>query len=207
MRHVRVAALILAICWPAIGQGQNDPDLAARIERITGRPEFKHALWGIEIYDADAGRVVYGQNEEKLFTPGSTTKLLSAGTALQMLGANHRFRTKVYRTGPIGRDGTLHGDLILVAGGDPNLSQRLQPDGTLAFENRDHSYGGAVDTKAVPGDPLVVIRKIAEQVAMHGIKHLSGRVLVDATLFPEGTRELGSGVMVAAISEIGRAHV
>ena len=200
MRHVRVAALILAICWPAIGQGQNDPDLAARIERIIGRPEFKHALWGIEIYDADAGRVVYGQNEEKLFTPGSTTKLLSAGTALQMLGANHRFRTKVYRTGPIGRDGTLHGDLILVAGGDPNLSQRLQPDGTLAFENRDHSYGGAVDTKAVPGDPLVVIRKIAEQVAMHGIKHLSGRVLVDATLFPEGTRELGSGVMVAAIS-------
>jgi D-alanyl-D-alanine carboxypeptidase/D-alanyl-D-alanine-endopeptidase (penicillin-binding protein 4) len=200
MRRIPSVALVLAVFCPVVAKTQNDPDLAARIERITNRPEFKHALWGIEVYDADAGRVVYGQNEEKLFTPGSTTKLLSAGTALEMLGANHRFHTKVYRTGPIAKDGTLQGDLVLVASGDPNLSQRMQPDGTLAFENHDHSYGGGSDTKAVPGDPLVVIREFAQQVAAHGIRRISGRVLVDATLFPEGTRELGSGVVVSAIS-------
>ena len=84
---------------------------------------------GIEFYDADAERIVYALNEEKLFNQGSTTKLLSVGTALTILGTGYRFHTRVYRTAPIDKDGTLRGDVILVASGDPNLSQRLQSDG------------------------------------------------------------------------------
>lgn len=200
MRRIDVCALLAVLLVPQMAHAQNDPALAGRIEAIITRPEFKHAFWGIEIFDMDADRPVYALNEDKLFTPGSTTKLLTAGTALEMLGADHRFRTKVYRTGPVEPDGTLRGDLVLVASGDPNLSQRLQPDGTLAFENRDHSYGGAPDTKAVPGDPLQVIRALAAQVSGKGVKRVTGRVLVDASLFPEGTRELGSGVVVSPIS-------
>lgn len=201
MRCRLVVALVAlnAIALPAQTAAQSDPALAARIAAIIDRPEFRHALWGIEIYDADARRPIYALNEEKLFTPGSTTKLLSAGTALARLGATHRFSTKVYRTGAIAANGTLNGDLVLVASGDPNLSQRMQPDGTLAFENHDHSYGGAADTKAVPGDPLVVIRHLATQVAAKGIKRIAGRVLVDVSLYHEGTRELGTGVVVSPI--------
>ena len=197
---VALAACAVALATPATARAQNDPVLAARIEKIINRPEFKRALWGIQVYDPAERRVLYGLNDGKLFTPGSTTKLLSAGTALAMLGATHQFTTKVYRTGPVGPDGTLDGDLVLKASGDPNLSQRLQADGTLAFENHDHSYGGASDTKAVPGDPLVIITKLASQVAAKGIKRVRGRVLVDVTLYPEGTRELGSGVVVSPIS-------
>ncbi len=138
-------------------------------------------------------------NEDKLFTPGSTTKLLSAGTALAKLGPTHRFSTTLFRTGPTSPTGTLNGDLVLVASGDPNQSQRMQPDGSLAFENHDHSYGGAPDTKAVPGDPLVVITQLAAQVAVTDIKRITGRVLIDASLYAEGTRELGTGVVVSPI--------
>ena len=201
MRRAPLALALAATLTAApLAIAQNDPALAARIERIISRPEFKHALWGIEIFDADAGRPLYALNEEKLFTPGSTTKLLSAGTALAKLGATHRFTTRVYRTGPVSRDGTMKGDLVLVASGDPNLSQRIQPDGSLAFENHDHSYGGAPDTRAVPGDPLVIIKQLAAQVAAQGIKRIVGRVLVDVSLYHEGTRELGSGVVVSPIS-------
>jgi len=199
-RALALAALVVAVQSPAVVNPQPNADLTTRVEAIINRVEFKHALWGIEFYDADAGRVLYALNEEKLFTPGSTTKLLSAGTALAMLGADYRFHTKIYRTGSIDRHGTLRGDLILVASGDPNLSQRMLPDGSLAFENHDHSYGGSPDTRAVPGDPLVVIRQLATQVAAHGITRIRGRVLVDATLYPEGTRELGTGVIVSPIS-------
>ncbi len=199
MRRLVLAVVAAACVTPAVARAQNDPALAARIATIINRPEFRHALWGIEIYDADAGRPIYALNEEKLFTPGSTTKLLSAGTALAKLGPTHRFATKVYRTGAVSASGTLTGDLVLVASGDPNLSQRIQPDGSLAFENHDHSYGGAPDTKAVPGDPLVVIKQLAAQVAAKGIKRVVGRVLVDATLYHEGTRELGTGVVVSPI--------
>ena len=71
--------------------------------------------------------------------PASTTKLLTAGTALNQLGGEYRFYTPVYRTGLITDDGTLDGDLVLVASGDPNLSRRVAADSTLTFETHDHS--------------------------------------------------------------------
>jgi PBP4 family serine-type D-alanyl-D-alanine carboxypeptidase len=175
-----------------------DGTLAQRIERVTGRAEFKHALWGIEFYDLDKKQAIYTLNADKLFTPGSTTKLLTEGTALGVLGPDHRFRTRVYRTGSVAADGTLTGDLVLVASGDPNLSGRMRPDGTLAFENVDHAYDGSPDTRAVPGDPLAVIRSLAKQVASH-VKRVRGRVLIDVSLFPEGERELGTRAVISPI--------
>ena len=180
-------------------KGAGGGALAERIQSIIGRPEFQHSTWGVEFYSLDLGKTVYSLNGDKLFVPGSTTKLLTMGSALGLLGADYRFHTRVYRTGPIKSDGTLDGDLVLVASGDANLSGRIQKDGTLAFENEDHSYDGSPDTKAVPGDPLLVIRDIAAQVRKHGITRIGGRVLVDATLFPEGDRELGTGVVISPI--------
>ena len=174
--------------------------LDARIREITSRPEYKHSSFGVEVYSLDDNKVVYSLRGQQLFTPGSTTKLLTEGTALALLGADYRFHTRVYRTAAISSDGTLQGDLILVASGDPNLSGRIQPDGSLAFENEDHTYAGSPDTKAVPGDPLFVIRKFAAQVASRGIKQIQGRVLVDVSLFPEGDKELGTEVVISPIS-------
>src|SRR5262249_21282469 len=148
----------------------------------------------------DDDKIVYSLRGQQLFTPGSTTKLLTEGTALALLGADYRFRTRVYRTGPISSNGTLEGDLILVASGDPTLSGRIQLDGSLAFEADDPTYAGSPDTKAVPGDPLLVIRQLAAQVSSRGIKQIQGRVLVDVSLFPEGDKELGTEVVISPVS-------
>lgn len=192
-----LAAMAFLAC-PSFACAQDAP-LDSKISEITSRPEYKHSSFGIEVYSLDEKKVVYALNAQQFFTPASTTKLLTEGSALELLGPDYRFHTRVYRTGSISTDGTLNGDLILVASGDPNLSGRIQPDGTLAFENEDHAYAGSPDTKAVPGDPLMVIRQLAAQLAMRGIKRINGRVLVDATLFPEGTRELGTDVVVSPI--------
>ena len=173
--------------------------LASRIDSIVDRPEYRHAFFGIEIMSLDTHQPLYQLNADKFFVPGSTTKLLTEGTVLELLGADHRFHTRVYRTGPVQRDGTLDGNLVLVAAGDPDLSNRVQPDGSLAFENEDHSYGGSPDTRAVPGDPLQVLRELAHQVRQHGISAVRGSVIVDASLFPEGDRELGTGVVISPI--------
>jgi N-acyl-D-amino-acid deacylase len=177
---------------------QTSPTLEQRIQKIMDRPEFAHSRFGLKFIAADTGNTVYELNSPQLFVPGSTTKLLTTGTALELLGGDFRFHTKIYRTGPIQRDGTLDGDLILVGSGDLNLSNRIQPDGTMAFEDEDHSYGGS-DSKGLPGDPLTVIRDFAKQVAAKGIKRIKGKVLADGTLFPEGERELGTGVVVSPI--------
>jgi len=52
----------------------------------------------------------------------------------------------------------LEGDLVLVASGDPNLSNRIRPDGTLAFEDEDHPTG-----PAVAGDPLSSSKELARR--------------------------------------------
>ena len=202
MLSIRRARMLLlpmlaapAFVTPLIAQ---QSPLGERIQRVMNRPEFAHAMWGIQFTSLDSGRVVYALNENKLFTPGSTTKLLTEGTAMGVLGADHRFTTRVYRTGPV-RAGVLEGDLVLLASGDPNLSARLKPDGTLAFENEDHSYDADPNTRAVPGDPLEVLRGLAKQVKARGITRVRGAVIVDASLFPEGERELGTGVVISPI--------
>src|SRR5579862_781385 len=159
-------------------RAQSGDSLEQRIKKVMDRPEFAHARFGLEFITADTGEVVYKLNSPQLFVPGSTTKLLSEGTMLEILGSDYRFHTKIYRTGPIAKDGTLQGDLILVASGDLDLSNRIQPDDTMIFEDEDHSYGGP-DSKGLPGDPLAVIRDFAKQVAAKGIKRIKGRVLVD----------------------------
>jgi N-acyl-D-amino-acid deacylase len=198
------AVATVAALWaqPIAGQASSTADaetLDSKVQQIMARLEYRHSSFGIEFYSLDTNQPIYQHEADKLFTPGSTTKLLTEGTALAVLGADYRFHTKVYRTGPIETDGTLKGDLILVAGGDPNLSGRIRPDGTMAFENEDHSYQGSPDTKAVPGDPLAVIREIAGQIAAKGVKKITGQVMVDASLFPEGRRELGTQVVISPI--------
>jgi len=202
MNAIRLVTLGIAAVWLACCNGelraQDAATLESRIKKIMERPEFAHSRFGIKFIAADSADVVYELNSPQLFVPGSTTKLLSAGTALELLGGDYRFHTKIYHTGPVSKDGTLQGDLVLVASGDLNLSNRIQANGTLAFEDEDHSYGGP-DSQGLPGDPLQVIRELARQVAAKGIKKINGRVLVDATLFPEGERELGTGVVISPI--------
>ena len=173
------------------------PTLPAELEAIVNR--YPHTEFGIAIYDVDARKMVYELNAQRFFLAASTTKLLTEGTTLALLGPDYRFTTNVYRTGPIDANGTLDGDIILQASGDPNLSGRIQPDGTMTFENEDHSYDGSPDTKAVPGNPLAVINDFASQIATRGIKAITGRVIVDDSLYQAGYPESGTGVVVSPI--------
>ena len=192
-RVMAIGAMVLSGAWAQ--------SLEHRIGAIMSRPEYLHARFGMEFWPLNADKPAYHFNEQQFFVAASTTKLLTEGTALSLLGPDYRFHTRVFRTGVIDGSGTLNGDLILVAAGDPNLSNRIQPDGTLAFQNQDHAYdsmpGGA---KLVPGDPLAALREIAAQIAKAGVRKIAGHVLVDVSLFPEGERELGTGVVLSPIA-------
>ncbi|HEX4826308.1 MAG TPA: D-alanyl-D-alanine carboxypeptidase/D-alanyl-D-alanine-endopeptidase [Candidatus Polarisedimenticolaceae bacterium] len=192
-------ALALVLPWSLL-QAQAASPLSKRLQRITDRPALAHATFGMEVLAIDTGKVLLAINADKLFTPGSTTKLLTEGAALELLGPDHRFVTRLYRTGPIGADGTLDGNLVWVASGDPNISGRIRPDGTLAYENFDHSYAGVVPAaRVVAGDPLAVVRDLARQVVAKGVKRIRGNVLVDVGLFPEGEAEAGTGAVISPV--------
>jgi len=197
-RFVGVLVLLLVT---SLLHARAPSELSKRLLRIVDRPELRHATFGMEVLSIDTGSVLVAINADKLFTPGSTTKLLTEGAALELLGPDYRFTTRLYRTGPLQSDGTLDGNLVWVASGDPNISGRIRSDGTLAFENIDHAYAGIVPgARAVVGDPLAVVRDLARQVIAMGVRRIQGAVLVDVSLFPEGEAEAGSGAVISPVT-------
>ncbi len=180
----------------ATAPAAQEPDLAAKIGEITHRPIFRQATFGIRIATLEGDSTVYELNADRLFIPGSTAKLVTVGTALELLGGDFRFLTPIHRTGKVSPAGTLEGDLVLVASGDPNLSQRLVAD-SLIFPGPDHSYGVGSPTELMPGDPLGVLRSLAKQVRGSGIRRIQGRVRIDAALFRAGDRELGTNAVIS----------
>ncbi len=192
----RQSVIFLAIALVAASAvAQPRSPLAARIQAIMARPVFAHSNFGIEFFDVQTGEVLYALNADKMFVPASTTKLLTEGTVLAKLGGDFRFHTFVYRTGPIDKHGTLKGDVILVASGDPNLSNRIQPDGTLAFVDHDHTYQGP----ALPGDPLAVLRAMAKEIAAKGVRQIEGNIYIDTSLMPDGPHEGGTDTVLSSI--------
>ncbi|HWQ20050.1 MAG TPA: D-alanyl-D-alanine carboxypeptidase/D-alanyl-D-alanine-endopeptidase [Methanotrichaceae archaeon] len=146
--------------------------------------QYNHSWWGILAEDLDTRVVIYQQNEEKMFSPGSTTKLYTGAAALDAIGADYRFETPIYARGPVDQSGNLHGDLILVASGDLTMGGRTTPEGKIAYTDIDHgdanSLGNATLTTI---DPLAGLDQMAEQVSAAGIESVSGNVIIDDRLF------------------------
>lgn len=171
-------------------------DLEARLREILDRTGLD-GTWGLKFAYLDTGEPICALNSAQPYNPGSSFKLFVAGTAFEELGTRHRVRTRVYATGPI-RHGVLHGDLVLVAGGDLFLGGRIQPDGSLALPEPDHTYARGNDPtyEPLPGDPLRSLRLLADQIAAHGVRRVTGNVVVDTSLFPQKAVE-GGGQPIA----------
>ncbi len=189
-RLLRGALLLGVLLLAAPVRGGELEDGIAGVLKTRG---YQDGHWGLLIVDATSGRTLYERNADQLFCPASVTKLYSTAAALVDLGADHRFQTPVVRRGDLDPEGTLRGDLVLVAQGDLCLGGRTGPDGTLLFEDHDHTYaGGNFDTTLVPSDPLAGLDHLAREIKAAGINVVRGDVLVDDRLF-EPAASTGSG--------------
>ncbi|WP_234367488.1 D-alanyl-D-alanine carboxypeptidase/D-alanyl-D-alanine endopeptidase [Streptomyces pluripotens] len=161
-----------------------DAPLDPRIQKIMDKPVYRYGQFGLLVVDPATGRTITSLNPERLFVPGSTTKLFTVSTAWDTFGSDHRTTTPVYAQGPV-TDGTLDGNLVLVAQGDLTMGGRTKPDGTLDYRPVDHTYADAVPGYATltPENPLAGLNSLAEQVRSSGITHVNGDVVIDDRLF------------------------
>lgn len=189
--RIRSLLVLTLLATATIARGSESLD--SRVEAVIKTPGYEHGQWGILVVDAKTGKTVYERNAGQLFCPASVTKLFSTAAAVADLGADYRFRTPVVRKGGIDAQGTLRGDLILVAQGDLSLGGRTGPEGKLLFEDNDHTYsGGNPNASLVPTDPLAGLDHLANEVLAAGIKAVAGDVIVDDRLF-ESAESTGSG--------------
>ncbi len=89
-----------------------------KIEKIL-RSVDPTAHVGIKVISLKSGKTLYSKNENLRFNPASLVKLFTVATAMETLGPNYKFQTKVY--GKI-TESALQ-DFQLVASGDPSFSR------------------------------------------------------------------------------------
>ncbi len=133
-------------------------ELGQQIERILADKALADATVGVKIIDTESGTSVFDRNGSRRMIVASNVKLFTAAAALDILGDEYQFRTGLYARGKKA-GGTLQGDLVVKASGDPNLSGRFEPSITAIFEHW------------------------AAAVRQAGISKVDGDLLIDDTVF------------------------
>jgi D-alanyl-D-alanine carboxypeptidase/D-alanyl-D-alanine-endopeptidase (penicillin-binding protein 4) len=134
-------------------------ELARRIDSTIAQSDLGAARWGIHVISMVDGSTVYERDSDKLFTPASNMKIYTTGVALDLLGAEYRWRTSVYANSQPDGNGRVHGDLVLYGRGAPDLvaSSTDQTRGTL--------------------------QKLADDLYARGMRSVSGDVVGDESYF------------------------
>jgi D-alanyl-D-alanine carboxypeptidase/D-alanyl-D-alanine-endopeptidase (penicillin-binding protein 4) len=167
----RLRAFPFAVLWVLLSAQlfatPREP-LDKRIDAILSAADLTRGFWGIEIVSLPEGKVLYGRNSEKFFTPASNTKIFTTAAALALIGPDYTFRTSVETNGALDKYGRLNGDLVLVGRGDPNLSGRELPY-ALHTQRNDH--------------PIVVLEQLADTLVQKGVKYVDGDIIADDSYF------------------------
>jgi D-alanyl-D-alanine carboxypeptidase/D-alanyl-D-alanine-endopeptidase (penicillin-binding protein 4) len=183
---------LIAIPAPPAAPAPTAVTLTGKLESVIDGPDYRHASWGILVVNGKTGETIFERNPETLFAPASVTKLFSCAAALIALGPDSTTETEVYQRGPV-VNGTLRGDLVLVAAGDLTFGGRMK-DGKTVFKDKDHTYAnsGLAESELTDTDPLGALQTLAKQIKNAGITRIEGEILVDDRLFAR-TRGSGSG--------------
>lgn len=96
-------------------------ELPANISERLKAAGVDDAAMSLVVEPLGKGELRIRHRDSALMVPASTQKLVTTFAALDTLGADYRWQTRVYQHGAV-MGGTLYGDLIIVGAGDPALT-------------------------------------------------------------------------------------
>ncbi len=133
--------------------------LRQALDQIGRHAPTRSAGVSVAISDLETGETAYTRNPDQPETIASVTKMISSAAALHYLGPTYKFRTTFWRRGDV-REGNLMGSILVVGGGDPNISGRF-------YEN----------------DSFAVFDRWAQGLRQAGIVRVSGDLILNASAF------------------------
>ncbi|MBV5282109.1 MAG: D-alanyl-D-alanine carboxypeptidase/D-alanyl-D-alanine-endopeptidase [Paludibacter sp.] len=130
------------------------------LDGLVNNSLLQNANISLLVRDVATNTTVCEYHSKNSVVPASTMKLVTTATALELLGADFRFQTRLEVDGRITADGVLNGNLYIRGGGDPTLgSEKL-------------------------GDTTFLVKWV-EAIKNRGIRKINGRVIADAGLFDD----------------------
>ena len=135
-----VASLLLAVPASAKAPSKTRKPAAPQtleqvLDQLARRAPARSSGVSVMVAELDSGQTVYARNPDQPETLASVTKMLSSAAAIHFLGTDYKFKTTFWRKGEV-QNGILNGSLLVVGGGDPNISGRFYEDDSFAIFDR-----------------------------------------------------------------------
>ncbi|MEM1353443.1 MAG: D-alanyl-D-alanine carboxypeptidase/D-alanyl-D-alanine-endopeptidase [Planctomycetota bacterium] len=164
-RLTRTALLYLvALAAPALGS------IESQLQHLLGTADLRGTQVSVYVTEVDSGRMLVDIEGDRAMIPASNMKLLTTAAALDTLGADFLFKT---RLGMIDAADTADGSekpaLIIIGDGDP-------------------AFGDPVTLDAAGYDPDQIVRWWVDTVVETGITKF-GQIIVDDRVFEHGPQQ------------------
>jgi D-alanyl-D-alanine carboxypeptidase/D-alanyl-D-alanine-endopeptidase (penicillin-binding protein 4) len=122
MITARTLILPFFLIWASVcAQPGAAAALPPRIQQVLTAEGLPTSSVSILVRDAESGARLLEFNPATPRSPASTMKVLTTWAALDSLGPNHHWHTRLYADGPV-VNGRLQGNLVIMGGGDPGLT-------------------------------------------------------------------------------------
>ncbi len=136
--------------------GSPESDLARRIDAVLGKPALKRVLFSARVVRSKTGEVVYERNPHLALMPASNMKVVTGAAAVERLGPNFTFVTRV---------GFCGNHLVIVGSGDPLFGDKDSP---------------SRDSRSAQG----VLQEIIARLSAKGMASVSD-IILDTSVFDD----------------------
>jgi D-alanyl-D-alanine carboxypeptidase/D-alanyl-D-alanine-endopeptidase (penicillin-binding protein 4) len=132
-------------------------DLIALVESS----DFANSMIGVSVLSLRTGEFFFRHNSNKNFIPASTLKLITTAAALDYLGSDYRYTTRLYLDGDLADNGLFTGNIIIRGAGDPSFSRFYREK------------------------PLEIIEQFVNCLDSLGISSIQGNIIGDDSYFDD----------------------
>lgn len=153
---------VLFFCF-ASAFSQVSKSFETEVAKLKSDAAIKNGSWSISVYDVTSSKLVYEYNSNQSLIPASTLKVLTTAAALEILGADYTFDTRIEYDGEI-VNGVLNGNIYIKGSGDPSLASQY-------FKSKT--------------DSSIFFNTWVEKMKQAGIKKIEGSIIADGTAFEQ----------------------
>lgn len=161
MKQALVIYFLLFSSLYSRAQSTIESQITNSFNKLLTDPALKNGVAALVVSDSENGKLIYEKNSTIGLPTASTLKVITAITALDLIGLNFVYKTKVYYTGHVDSLGILQGDIVIAGSGDPTL-------GSQRFDSTKED---------------ILLTKWKNAIRSAGIDSIAGRIIADDRFF------------------------